>query len=67
MAAFEDISADDLRQDLAEVEVKKPTQRLMATIDSLEDDDLTQKDVAERYGYTGGWLSRWLDRLERLA
>lgn len=39
----------------------------MAAINYLEDDDLTQKEVAERYGYTGGWLSRWLDRLERLA
>ena len=25
------------------------------------------KHVPERYGYTAGWLSRWLDRLERLA
>ena len=67
MAALENVSTDDLRQVLAEVEGKKPTQRLMAAINYLEDDDLTQKEVAERYGYTGGWLSRWLDRLKRLA
>ena len=67
MAALENVSTDDLRQVLAEVEGKKPAQRLMAAINYLEDDDLTQKEVAERYGYTGGWLSRWLDRLERLA
>jgi len=24
-------------------------------------------EVAERYGYTGPWLSRWGDRLDRLA
>ena len=67
MAALENVSTDDLRQILTEVEGKKPTQRLMAAINYLEDDDLTQKEVAERYGYTGGWLSRWLDRFERLA
>ena len=54
MAALENVSTDDLRQILTEVEGKKPTQRLMAAINYLEDDDLTQKEVAERYGYTGG-------------
>ena len=54
MAALENVSTDDLRQVLAEVEGKKPTQRLMAAINYFEDDDLTQKEVAERYGYTGG-------------
>jgi transposase len=67
MAALENVSTDDLRQVLAEVEGKKPTQRLMATINYLEGNDLPQKEVAERYRYTDGWLSRWLDRLERLA
>ena len=67
MAPLNDVSTDDLRQVLAEVEGKKPTQRLMAAINYLEEEDATQKEVAERYGYTAGWLSRWLDRLERLA
>ena len=67
MAALANVSTDDLRQVLAEVEGKKPTQRLMATINYLEGNDLPQKEVAERYRYTDGWLSRWLDRLERLA
>jgi transposase len=67
MTAGENVSADDLRQILAEVEDKKPTQRLMAAINYLEEDDATQKEIAERYGYTGGWLSQWLTRLERLA
>ena len=61
------MSTDDLRQVLAEVEGKKPTQRVMAAINYLEEDEATLEDVAERYGYTAGWLSRWLDRLERLA
>ncbi len=55
------MSTDNLRQVLAEVEGKKPTQRVMAAINCLEEDEVTF------YGYTAGWLSRWLDRLERLA
>jgi transposase len=46
---------------------KKPTQRVTAAINYLEEDEATLEDVAERYGYTADWLSRWLDRLERLA
>jgi len=67
MASLNDVSTDDLRRILAEVEGKKPTQRVMAAINYLEEDEATLEDVAERYGYTAGWLSRWLDRLERLA
>lgn len=52
---------------LAEVKDKKPTQRLMAVINYLEEDDATMAEVAERYGYTGPWLSRLVDRLEQLA
>ena len=39
----------------------------MVAINYLEDDHLTQKEATQRYGYTGGWLSQWLNRLERLA
>jgi len=67
MASLENVSADDLREVLADVEGKKPTQRLMAAINYLEEDDAILADVAGRYGYTGPWLSGWLDRLERLA
>lgn len=31
----------------------KPTQRVMAVINYLEEDDPTMTEVAERYGYTG--------------
>lgn len=51
MASLDNVSTDDLRQILTEVEGKKPTQRVMAVINYLEEDDLTQNDVAERYGY----------------
>jgi len=37
---------------LAEVEDKKPTQRLMAATNYLDEDDVTMAEVAERYGYT---------------
>jgi hypothetical protein len=39
---------------LAEVEGKKPTQRVMAAINYLNEDQATLEDVAERYGYTAG-------------
>ncbi len=67
MNSLDNVSTEDLRQVLAEVEGKKPAQRLMAAINYLEEDDATLEEVAERYGYTAGWLSRWLDRLERLS
>ena len=67
MASLNDVSTEDLRQVLAEVEGKKPTQRVMTAINYLEEDEATLEDVSERYGYTAGWLSRRLDRLERLA
>ncbi len=38
----------------------------MAAINYLDENEATLEYVAERYGYTAGWLSRWLDRLERL-
>jgi len=67
MNSLDNVSIEDLRQVLAEVEGKKPTQRLMAAINYLEEDGATLEEVAERYGYTAAWLSQWLDRLERLA
>ncbi len=60
------VSPEDLRDVLAEIEGKKPTQRLMAAINYLEEDDATMQEIAQRYGYTAGWLSQWLNRLERL-
>jgi transposase len=67
MASFDDVSTDDLRQVLADVKGKKPAQRVMTTVNYLEADEATLEAVAERYGDTAGWLSRWLDRLERVA
>ena len=53
MASLDAALIEDLRDALAEVEGKKPTQRLMAVINYLEEDDASMAEVAERYGYTG--------------
>lgn len=66
MAHLENVPTEDLQQIMAKVEGKKPTQRLMAAINWKEEDGVRQKDIAQRYGYTQGWLSQWLTRLERL-
>lgn len=66
MVNLDTVSVEDLRQVLAEVEGKKPTQRVMAAINYLEEDGATMDEIAQRYGYTAGWLSRWLTRFERL-
>jgi len=60
------VSVEDLREVLAEVEGKKATQRLMAVINYLEEDGATMQEIAGRYGFTAGWLSRWLSRFGRL-
>ena len=67
MVSLDNVSVEDLREVLSEVKGKKPTQRLMAAINYLEEDGATLEEVAQRYGYTAGWLSRWLDRLEQLS
>lgn len=67
MASLENVSTEDLRDALTKVDGKKPAQRLMASINYLEEDSATMVEVAERYGRSGAWLSKWLDRLGRLA
>ena len=66
MADLENISAEDLRQLLAEVGDADATQRLMAAITYKEIDGLTQNEAADLYGFFGGWASKWFNRLERL-
>ena len=63
---LENISADHLRQVLAQVEEAAASERLMAAITYKEFDDITQKEAAELYGYSEGWASEWFNRLERL-
>ena len=66
MANLENISTEDLRQILAEVDDGAAVQRLMAAITYKEIDDLTQKAAAELYGFSESWASKWFNRLERL-
>lgn len=66
MANLENVSTEDLRQILAEVDDGAAVQRLMAAITYKEIDDLTQKAAAELYGFSGSWASKWFSRLERL-
>jgi hypothetical protein len=51
MAALETVSAEDLRQVLAEVDDADAVQRLMAAITYKEIDHLTQGEAAELYGF----------------
>ena len=66
MANLENISTEDLRQILAEVDDGAAVQRLMVAITYKEINDLTQKAAAELYGFSESWASKWFNRLERL-
>ena len=52
MANLKNVSTEDLRQIVAEVDDGAAVQRLMAAITSKEIDDLTQKAAAELYGFS---------------
>ena len=67
MATLENVSVEDLRQILAEVDDADATKRLMAAITYKEMDELTQTEAAELYGFSSSWASKWFNRLERLA
>jgi len=67
MATLETVSAEDLRQILAEVDDAAATQRLMAAITYPEIDGLTQAEAASLYGFSSSWASKWFNRLERLV
>jgi transposase len=66
MGNLENISAEDLRQILAEVDDADATERLMAAITYKEIDDLTQEEAANLYGFSSSWASKWFTRLEQL-
>jgi transposase len=65
MAHLEDVTADDLRRILAEVEGKRATQRVMIGLNYKS--GLTQRRLAEMYGVTEKTIYNWLSRLDRLA
>lgn len=67
MATLENVSVEDLRQILAEVDDADATKRLMAAITYKEMDELTQTEAAALYGFSSSWASKWFNRLERLV
>lgn len=65
MTHLEDISADDLRQILAEVKGKRATQRVTVGINYKE--GVSQTELAKWYDVSRMTIYNWLTRLERLA
>lgn len=66
MAHLEDVAADDLREALGNVHGAVPAQRLMLGLNYVEE-DVTQTELASRYGISEGTVHNWLSRLDRLA
>ncbi|MFB6107296.1 MAG: helix-turn-helix domain-containing protein [Haloplanus sp.] len=62
MDHLDELSVDDLRRALDEVERKKPTQRLMVAIAYKH--GVSQTDLAEWYGVERRTIYNWLRRLE---
>jgi transposase len=63
---LENVSAEDLRQVLAEIDDADAAERVMAAITYKEIDNLTQEEATSLYGFSSGWASKWFTRLERL-
>lgn len=64
MARLENISADQLRDFLDEVDGKQATLRVVAGINYKE--GVTQTDLADWYGVSRTTIHNWLTRLEKL-
>ena len=62
MDHLDEITVEELQQALGEVEGKKPTQRLLATI--AYKNGVTQTELAEWYGVQRRTIYSWLKRLE---
>ena len=66
MATLENVSADELRELLEDLDDPDAIKRVMAAIAYKELDELSQNDAAELFGFSSGWASKWFNRLERL-
>lgn len=62
MDKLAEVSADDLRAALADVESAKAAKRLMVALDYK--DDVAVATLADRYGVPRSTLYYWLDRFE---
>jgi transposase len=64
MDYLENVTVDELHEILADVDEKKPVQRVLAGI--AYKDGATQKKIAERHDVHPNTVRNWLIRLERL-
>lgn len=64
MAHLEELSADELRRYLTEVDDKRPTLRLVAGINYKE--GVAATTIADWYDISESTVHNWLNRLERL-
>lgn len=62
MGRLEDISLEELRDQLKETDAKVPAQRLLAAIGRKQDDTIAT--LAERHDVTEKTIQNWLDRFE---
>lgn len=60
------LNPDDLRYALKQVDSKEATERIMAVLNYVEE-DVTQEEIAERYGRSRSWVSRWYKKLSELG
>lgn len=67
MGNLDEVSTNRLREVLDEVDDAATAQRVMAAITYKEMEELTQKEVANMYGFSEGWASKWFNRLGQLA
>jgi transposase len=65
MARLEQVTADELRTYLDEVDEKRPTLRLVVGINYKG--GMAKSELADWYGISRTTVHNWLDRLERLA
>lgn len=65
MGTHDGTTPKELRSALDDVEEARAAIRLAAVITYKAEPAATLAEVAGRFGYTAGWLSRWISRLDR--
>lgn len=66
MVHLEGVTADDLREALRDVHGAVAAQRVMLAL-NYKEEEVTQTELASRYGISEGTVHNWLSRLDRLA
>lgn len=60
------VNSDDLRQALEKVDDEDMTVRITAVLNYVET-EASQAEVADRYGKSASWLSRWYKKFSKLS